>query len=116
MKATVYLTNISAKDLQKGKEEFMKKYPGDRPGTIEFIATKTDIDYLGGGDIYIALKNYLDVKERKEIYVGVEVNIEELLEDDAFWDAIKDYVEEVEQEQKRYKFMKKLLEAREEMK
>jgi len=111
MEGTVYLTNIETRDLEKAKEEFIEKYPGDEYGTIEFTVTKKDVEYMGNGDILIILRDYLDVKTRKEVYVSVEINIEELLEMEAFWDAIEDYVEKREKEKHCFNLMKKMLEA-----
>jgi len=116
MEGTVYLVNIEAKDLKKAKDEFIKKYPGDEYGTVEFVVRGKDAEYVSDGDIIFMLRHYLDVDARKEICVSVEVNIEELLGMEAFWNAIEDYVEKREKERQRFNLMKKMLEAYKEAK
>ena len=106
MEGTVYLTNIEAEDLKKIIEEdaFEAK-------TSKFVVVGEDMDYLGSGNILLVLDNVIDVKERKEICVTVEINVEELLENDAFWRAIEKYVEEQEKERRRFNLMKRMLEV-----
>ena len=116
MIGTVYLTNIEPKDIEKAKKEFAEKYPGDEYGTVEFVVREEEIDYGGDNSIIIILAEQLDLKKRKEICVSIEINVEELLESDAFWKAIEHYVERQEEQRRRFNLMKKMLEAYKEAK
>ena len=111
MEGTIYLTNIGVEDLEKTVEEdaFEAK-------TSRFDVIGEDMDYLGNGNIVLILDNVVDVRERKEICATIEINVEELLESDAFWKAVEKYVEKREKERWRFTLMKKMLEAYKEAK
>ena len=117
MKVVVHLDNFSEKEIEAGKEEFAEKYPNDDGvgTTAEFTLDDFESEYVGDGDIYLSGETAVDVRRDSSIYVGITINIQELLEDESFWDAIESYVEKVEEEERRYNFMKALLKARKEL-
>ena len=114
MKVKVFLKGpFSEQDIEIGRKRYQKH--GLSFKIAEYELEDFDSDNLGDGKIYFDCERGVDVERQTSILVKIFMDVNELLENEKFWTAIRDCVEKVEKEQRRFHLMKALLKTREEL-
>jgi len=116
MKVQVEIKGLTEEDFEKAKKLYAERYSGEEDvGEAALFEGCGKIeDYWGDGELWIAAE-IID-EEGKVLRVDIDLNVQELLDDNAFWDAVKDLVEQEEKRQKRIELLKRMIELREEIK